>query len=113
MTSPNIAGADGCRSGWVVVRRVANGPVTAEIFPDGDSLFRALLPDHLLLIDVPIGLPETSPRKADIEARRYLGWQRKTSIFSAPIRPALHANSWATASKILRSIEGKEMSRQA
>ncbi len=113
MNTPGIAGADGCRSGWLVVRRVATGPVTAEIFPDGDTLFRALLPEHLLLIDVPIGLQETGPRKADIEARRYLGWPRRTSLFSAPIRPVLHAASWAAASEIRRSVEGKGMSRQA
>lgn len=107
------AGADGCRAGWVVVRRHGNGPVQAEILPDAATLLRSLVPGNRLLVDVPIGLTDTGARQADKMARQFLRWPRMTSVFSAPIRPVLAAGSPEAASRIRRSVEGKGMSRQA
>ena len=96
-----------------MVRRIADGPINAEIVPDANTLIRSLVPDHLLLVDVPIGLTEIGPRRADRMARRFLGWPRMTSVFSAPIRPVLEAKNYGDASRIRRNVEGKGMSRQA
>ncbi len=113
MKTPEIAGADGCRSGWVVVRRTGSGPVQAEILPDATTLIRSVTPSHLLLVDVPMGLTEAGPRRADRMARRFLGWPRMTSVFSAPIRPVLEAKNYSDASRVRRDVEDKGMSRQA
>ncbi len=110
MKTPGIAGADGCRSGWVVVRRTGSGPIQAEILPDAATLIRSVVPSHLLLLDVPIGLTKIGPRRADRMARRFLGWPRMTSVFSAPIRPVLEASNYSDASRIRRDVEE---SRQA
>jgi predicted RNase H-like nuclease len=66
---------------------------------------------HLDLRDR-IGLPERGPRDCDVEARRRLG-ARRSSVFSAPIRPVLAATSHAEASRVRRRAEGKGMSVQA
>lgn len=113
MKTPGIAGTDGCRSGWVVVRRIAYGPIEAEVVPDAATLIRSVAANHRLLVDVPIGLTEIGPREADRMARRFLGWPRMTSVFSAPIRPVLEAKSYDDASRIRRDVEHKGMSRQA
>lgn len=108
-----IAGADGCRSGWVLVRWSGQGPVEVEIRSDSRALLESVGPDGMLLVDVPIGLPDTGPRQADRLAREFLGWPRMCSVFSAPIRPVLEASDGTEASRIRREVEGKGMARQA
>ena len=113
MKTSGVAGADGCRSGWVVVRRTYIGPIQADILPDATTLIRAVIPSHLVLVNVPIGLTETGPRQTDRMARRFLDWPRMTSVFSAPIRPVLEAKDYSDASRSPRDVEDKGMSRQA
>lgn len=108
----NIAGADGCRGGWVIVRRTGDGPVSAAIVPDARRLIGAA-GGGILLVDVPIGLADSGARRADKLARGFLGWPRRCSVFSAPIRPVLRAGNYTEASQIRRAVEGKGMSRQA
>jgi predicted RNase H-like nuclease len=111
--TPKIAGADGCRSGWVVAYRNGTGPIDARICQNTREMISQLVPGCILCMDVPIGLSEMGPRQADREARQRLGWPRMTSVFSAPIRPVLECTTWEEASAIRRAVEGKGMSRQA
>ena len=108
-----LAGADGCRAGWVVLRQDGSGPVEVAIVRGAVDLIESVRTDGLLLVDVPVGLPERGARQADRLARQFLGWPRMCSVFSAPIRPVLGAADWAAASRIRRQVEGKGMSRQA
>ena len=108
-----IAGADGCRGGWIVAAGTETGPIEAHVFMNTREMLNKLLPGYILCVDVPIGLTDEGSRGADKAARQYLGWPRMTSVFSAPIRPVLEADSWEEASAIRREIEGKGMSRQA
>ena len=93
----SVAGIDGCKTGWVMVRRDKAGRFDAPVF--ARELCRLRMAD-MNLIDIPIGLPETGRRKCDVEARVKLGSRRK-SVFSGVRRPLLHmesreeAHTWA------------------
>ena len=89
-----VAGADGCRAGWVVVLYDRqSGAHLARVVAD----FRALLtlPEApaVIAVDVPIGLQELATaggRGCEVLARRLLP-KRASSVFSSPTRPALAA----------------------
>ncbi len=66
-----------------------------------------------VVVDIPIGLPDSGPRRCDQEARRLLGWPRSSSIFSAPARALLAAATYQEALALQRHREGGGISRQA
>ena len=82
----SLAGVDGCKKGWVMVRRDKEGrfdePVVVE------SLACLPLTD-IVLIDIPIGLPDSGRRACDLAARKELGSQRGRSVFTGARRPLL------------------------
>lgn len=101
-----VAGANGCPAGWLVVFRSLIGQrPRAQIFEKiADALAEPERP-NIVAVDIPIGLLTTSQtggRSADIEARKVLNL-RKPSIFPAPSRPALQANSLDEAKEIERN----------
>ena len=108
-----IAGADGCKDGWVVIREDADGRISWEVLPTIGQLFDAPNPPDLLTLDIPIGLMSSGSRECDVEARRMLGQPRGRSVFTAPIRPMLAASSYSDACAIGRRIEGRALSKQA
>jgi len=68
-------------------------------------------PDAIIAVDMPIGLPASGARICDRMARARLG-PRRTSVFPAPLRPCLTAETHAEASMARRGIEAKGMSIQ-
>ena len=64
-----------------------------------------------LVLDVPIGLLDRGPRRADLEARTRLG-RRASSVFPAPLRPMLEAATWEQACEIRELLCGLRCSRQ-
>jgi predicted RNase H-like nuclease len=62
-------------------------------------------------IDIPIGLPESGSRVADVEARRRVG-PRRNSVFPAPARAVLGATNYAEACARSRLASGKAISKQ-
>lgn len=104
-----VVGVDGCKAGWFAIRVEddwANDP-TADVFPSVRSLLSAWGDASLVLIDIPIGLPDTERprRRVDDEARSLLGGTRSRSVFSAPGRAATERllsagpDSYATCSE--------------
>ncbi len=110
---PGVAGADGCRGGWVAVSRRPGKALTVTVYANADALLQALLPDHCLAVDIPIGLAEQGGRQADTEARRLLGRPRSSSVFTPPTRPLLGAENWQAANAMRRRLEGRGLARQA
>jgi predicted RNase H-like nuclease len=106
-----LAGADGCRAGWICIFR-DGGALDSACFPSAEALLESLPRPEVLAIDVPIGLLERGSRECDGLARVRLA-ARKSSVFSAPLRPVLAAGSWEEACGLRDGIEGKRMSRQA
>ena len=111
MGHQRVLGVDGCRGGWVV----------AEADPDLNNLNFKLVPDlsgvcddarPLVVIDVPIGLPEAGARQCDMEARRLVG-KRRSSVFPAPMRAALDGwEDYSRACDLNQAARGKKLSKQ-
>lgn len=112
MPSPWVAGADGCRDGWIVaLRHTETGEHrTRFVSALADALRAGPLglsaPPAVLAVDVPIGLPGRAPRggrPADRAARALLGSPRSSSVFSPPARPALYAETHEEAVALNRA----------
>jgi len=94
-----LCGIDGCRAGWVIA---SSDPTLSalefRIVPALRGAVReAAAGRAVLAVDIPIGLAAPGPRAADLEARRFLGVPRASSVFPAPARAALGAASYPEA----------------
>jgi predicted RNase H-like nuclease len=107
-----FAGADGCPKGWIqITRDTITGAIESQCFPDAKTMVSQHPQPQVLTIDVPIGLLDAGARNCDREARAVLG-RRKNSVFTAPLRPMLPAETWEEACGIRESIEGKRITKQ-
>jgi predicted RNase H-like nuclease len=114
MTAMRAAGADGCKAGWIcVAREFGRGRIRSGCFATAAELFAQDPAPTVLGIDIPIGLTSEGARDCDKEARQVLGRPRASSVFPAPIRPVLSAESWEEACAIRERVDGKRMSKQA
>lgn len=91
----------------------ASGSLSVTVVPCLDDLVAPLESGDLtaVAIDIPIGLATAGPRACDREARRLLG-PRRSSVFPAPVRAVLAAESYAEACAISRAVCGKALSKQ-
>ncbi len=99
-----VAGVDGCRGGWVAVlveqgRHGANR-VRYRMCDSFEEILNLDVTPEVTAVDIPIGLldtPADGGRECDRLARRILGRPRASSVFSPPIRPALHSTCYEEA----------------
>ena len=106
-----LVGLDSCRRGWVALIQIGlNGPVTARFLATLDGL--GMLTPCVAAIDIPIGLTDAGPRRCDMLARAELGRPRGSSVFPAPVRVALAADSHAEACRLHRAADGRGLSAQ-
>jgi predicted RNase H-like nuclease len=109
-----IAGADGCPKGWFrAARSTATGELRFNLVATAAELLAVDLRPAILAIDIPIGLPDSGSRICDTLARRFLGRPRASSVFPAPIRPALHAATRLEASEITEAADGRGVAAQS
>jgi predicted RNase H-like nuclease len=112
-----LAGIDGCREGWVVAETDDQiGSIGFRIVATDDvgSVLKTYAEfAGVVAIDIPIGLTEGEPRKCDQSARRLLQRPRASSVFPAPCRAALGAQSYPEALNQSRHASGRGMSIQA
>src|SRR5437867_7604521 len=109
-----IAGVDGCPGGWIcIMRDTTNGMVRSGVHPYANDLLRFDAALDIIAIDIPIGLTDKGPRQCDQEARKLLEFPRSSSVFPAPIRPALGAESRALASTITLAADGRKVGMQS
>jgi predicted RNase H-like nuclease len=112
------AGVDGCRAGWVVATVEVTPRARLRVVVTVEPLLRPVverLADGGLAalgIDMPIGLPDSGPRSADVEARARLG-PRRASLFPTPPRAVLGALDYTDALERSRAATGRGISRQA
>ena len=107
-----ISGADGCKGGWLAFH--FDGKSWSEnLYEEINELYRAT-DSNLILIDIPIGLrsTESSERSCDLESRKILN-KRKSSIFPAPSRLAIHCNEYRKASQKNKEATGRGLSKQS
>ncbi len=90
---------------------VAGSPVKFSVWSSFRSLWSAARSRGFLVvgIDMPIGLPGSELRAADIEARELLG-PRRSSIFWTPPLCTLMANSHAEANRLSKKHANRGMS---
>jgi len=110
---PNIVGVDGCPVGWIaLIERTETRSIAAHVFLTFRDLTTAL-DAAVIAIDIPIGLTENGARQCDHIARRHLGAKRGSSVFPAPIRPALSASTYTEAKAASIAAQKKGISQQA
>ncbi|MBB5767249.1 DUF429 domain-containing protein [Xanthomonas euroxanthea] len=97
-------GIDGAGSGWLAVWQAGDGLQLAG-YPTVAAVASALGDVAVLGVDIPIGLSEHAPRAADVQARRFVGGRRASSIFAAPLRGMLHAPTQVDASALHRVLD--------
>jgi predicted RNase H-like nuclease len=107
-----VLGVDGCRGGWVGLVLGDGSDVTAVAGATVASIAAAVGPVDVIGVDIPIGLPTTAPRAADLAAQRFLGARRST-VFSTPVREALEAATLTEAIAVARARTGGGISAQA
>jgi predicted RNase H-like nuclease len=93
-----IAGVDGCRAGWVVVR-AGGGDTSVDVVPSFAEVLHACADVTVLGVDMPIGLLDRAVpggRDCDRRARILLG-RRGCCVFTPPVRAALRARTYARA----------------
>jgi predicted RNase H-like nuclease len=108
----NIAGVDGCRSGWLCVRS-RDGAIDADVFATFRQLLAHLVESTVIAVDIPIGLPTSGERACDRMVRQALGSPRASSVFPAPVWAVIDETDYASACSIHRDADGRALSRQA
>ncbi|HYY32337.1 MAG TPA: DUF429 domain-containing protein [Gaiellaceae bacterium] len=105
-----VAGVDMAGGGWAVV--VLEGDELEDAFRC-QSFAEALLVDaEVVGVDIPIGIPDSSQRPADVAARRFVG-SRASSVFPTPIRRVLEAATYADARAVAVELTGRSVSAQS
>lgn len=104
-----VAGADGCRTGWVICRRDGDGVLEITVVK---TLAEACEGLSVLAVDMPIGLLDTPRpgRACEREARALLPG-KTSSVFPTPCRPALGCTTHAEANALSRTL-GVGLTRQ-
>jgi predicted RNase H-like nuclease len=114
MTGERVLGVDACKGGWIGIV-LSGSEVAAHAATTIEQLFAAATaagPVEVVAIDMPIGLPDSGPRSADLLARAVIG-PRRSSVFITPVRAALLAPDHASATAINREATGAGVSAQA
>lgn len=105
-------GIDGCKGGWVAVS-ITGESFEVNIFKSIDEISAVYADFERVIIDMPIGLPESvQDLRPDAAARKLLK-RKASSIFNTPCRQAVYASSYSEANQINREILGKGLSRQS
>lgn len=105
------AGIDGCKAGWLLIA-FGEQPLYKVLRTERQFL-DALAEYDRLFIDMPIGLEDDEyTRRCDELLRKKLGKGYAASIFSPPIRPALHAPSYVEANLESFEYTGKKLTVQ-
>jgi predicted RNase H-like nuclease len=121
MTMPNrdagsqhVLGVDACKAGWVGIALADGAPRAYFATQIGELVSRAEQDAQIeiVAIDMPIGLPDSGSRQADILARRAVG-PRRSSVFTTPVRAAFQSVDHPSAVAVNRELAGSGISAQA
>jgi predicted RNase H-like nuclease len=107
-----VLGIDWARPRWVAV--VLDGDAPPRVLAERDlaTLLGAFPQAAWIGIDMPIGLPASGVRAADLEARASVG-PRRSSVFLTPPAEVLAAASYAEANVVARAVMGQGISQQS
>ncbi len=106
------AGIDGCKAGWILI--TFSGGSSYRVLRNKEDLEKAFDEFDRIFIDMPIGLEdENYTRECDQLLREKLGAEYASSVFSPPIRPALHAPSYVEANMQSYEYTEKKLTLQS
>lgn len=106
------AGIDGCKAGWMLIS--FDEEPHYKVLRSDEELEEAFNNYDRILIDMPIGMEdENYTRVCDELLRKKLGGEYASSVFSPPIRPALHAPSYVEANIESYEYTEKKLTVQA
>lgn len=107
-----VVGVDVWSRAWVAVV-VRDGAVAkVATYPRLKEVMAEVPEAKVIGVDIPIGLPVDEPRRADIEARRFVA-SRAPSVFTSPHRIVLEAPTYQEALALSRSRFGRGLSAQS
>lgn len=111
-----VLGVDPCPAGWVGAVLVPGAPrPRVVVAPTIDGLVEAVrseVPIEVVGIDIPIGLPDTTVRRADVLARRELRGGA-SPVPTTLTRPAYHSPTRADAAAVNRRLSGRGVGAQS
>ena len=105
-------GIDGTKGGWIAAC-VESGVISVQMFENIEALCLTYYDADSIIIDVPIGLPESN---ADVRPDKELRERLKgkaSSVFSTPCRQAIHAKDKQSAKDTNSKVLGKSLSEQS
>ncbi|GAB3441268.1 hypothetical protein GCM10027517_16940 [Phycicoccus ginsengisoli] len=116
VVSAPVLGVDACRAGWVGAILEPGTPrpriaVAATIDALVETVRRSLA-IQVVAIDIPIGLPDTTTRKADSLARKALRG-KASSVFTTLTRAAYGEPTRTAADPVNRALTGQGVGAQA
>ena len=117
MAKSEFVGVDGCPYGWFSVGFSPDGSYEVAVFLAFADLLTHYQSAKLILVDIPIGLPQGDERRqCDVDARRKLGSRRSSSVFPTPTRQTVQLVAtgcdYAAASVNEFQITGRRITKQ-
>ena len=109
---PQVVGCDVARGTWVAVVLQDGSFSGALVAGSLRAVAERCATARVIAVDIPIGLPESWPRPADLQARERVG-PRRSSVFLTPVRAAVEADDYRAAVAASEAATGKGISRQA
>lgn len=106
-----VVGVDACPLGWVATV-IENDIARIETYKEFSELTDCYNDTARILVDIPIGLPETERRRCDREVRDLLGC-RQSSVFFPPCTAAIEKDGYDKANKAHWEQIGHGLSQQA
>jgi predicted RNase H-like nuclease len=107
-----VVGVDGTKSGWAAIRLVGGRLSTVTLHESFVEVVEAHQDAVVIAVDIPIGFPASKDRKADGEARSFVG-PRASSVFTTAPRDVLRTSTHREASDLAKRLTGKGISQQA
>lgn len=92
-------GIDGCKGGWVAVSITGNSYELA-IVKNIEEAFSMFNHSDSIIVDMPIGLPESIKDVRPDSAARLIIKGKSSSIFNTPCRQAAYASNYSEANEI-------------
>ena len=108
----SYVGVDWASRGWLAV--VVDGDEwTTRMYPSIQSVWFEHREAESILVDIPIGLPESSRRGCDRGAKEFLRPERARSVFWTPCRDAVYQDTYDDAKEKNIDARGDSLSSQA
>lgn len=105
-------GVDWASRGWLAVATDGHD-WSAKMHPSLHSVWFTYRDAETILVDIPIGLPDSERRECDRQAKEFVGTGRARSVFWTPCRAAAAANTYEQSKQANQECRGDSLSSQA